>query len=150
MLVSTKLLKRQMLCGINICKTEICVLLFFTANINSNTKLIGRCGWLIFVPVASCALLKEFIEDWKQKSLWVSAPNVYVVLDYAIICTLFVHCNFLPDLLPSFVLKNYSVREQSDCNKHIAKLIVSVFERSDKRAKTFQRITFHRLFYTRI
>jgi len=68
-----------MLCGINISKTEIYIRLFFSANINSNTKRVGCFGWLIFVPVASCALLEEYIEDWKQKSLWVRASKVYVV-----------------------------------------------------------------------
>jgi len=37
--------------------------------------------------------------------MWVSVSEVYVVLVYAGICTLFVQSNFLPDLLSPFVLK---------------------------------------------
>jgi hypothetical protein len=96
-------------------------------------------------------LAEEFVEDWKQKSMWVSASNMYVVLVYARICKLFLQFNFLPDRLPSFVLKiTPSDKKLFVCNKNIAKLTVSLFEWMANSPTTIQCITFHRLFYARI
>jgi hypothetical protein len=83
--------------------------------------------------------------------MWVSASKMYVVLIYARICILFVQFNFLPDGLPSFVLKiTPSENKQFVCNKNIAKLIVSLFEWMANRAQTIQCSTFQGLFYVRI